>query len=64
MRFTPNKIEAVDQLQYAVDTNKSVAWPEIAKEFNSVIEATMYDGKDIQSSLENFKKQAERILAG
>ncbi|MBD0382270.1 ABC transporter substrate-binding protein [Paenibacillus sp. WST5] len=58
----PNRKVAFDQLQYAVDTNKSVVWPEVMKEFNSFIEATMYDGKDIQSSLDTFKKQAERIL--
>ncbi|AEI42341.1 ABC transporter substrate-binding protein [Paenibacillus mucilaginosus] len=60
----PARKVAYEQLQYAVDTNKSVAWPEVMKEFNSVIEAVMYDNKDIQASLETFKKQAERILAG
>lgn len=59
----PNRKVAFDQLKYAVDTNKSVAWPEIMKEFNAMIEATMYDGKNIQTSLDTFKKQAERILS-
>jgi len=58
----PARKVAFDQLQYAVDTNKSVAWPQVMKEFNSMIEATMYDGKDIQTQLDTFKKQAEQIL--
>ncbi|MBW7457284.1 ABC transporter substrate-binding protein [Paenibacillus sepulcri] len=59
----PNRKVAYDQLQYAVDTNKDVAWPEIMHEFFSAIEAIMYDSKDIPSTLDTFKKETERILA-
>lgn len=59
----PNRKVAYDQLQYAVDTNLDVAWPEIMHEFFSAIEAIMYDSKDIQSTMDTFKKEAERILA-
>lgn len=59
----PNRKVAYDQLQYAVDTNMHVAWPEVMHEFFSAIEAIMYDSKDIQATLDTFKKEAERILA-
>jgi len=59
----PNRKVAYDQLQYAVDTNMDVAWPEVMHEFFSAIEAIMYDSKDITATLETFKKEAERILA-
>ncbi|NHN29054.1 ABC transporter substrate-binding protein [Paenibacillus agricola] len=58
----PNRKVAYDQLQYAVDTNKDVAWPEIMHEFFSAIEAIMYDSKNVQTTLDTFKKEAERIL--
>ncbi|MBA2942590.1 ABC transporter substrate-binding protein [Paenibacillus sp. CGMCC 1.16610] len=58
----PNRKVAYDQLQFAVDTNKSVVWPEVMKEFHSVMQAIMYDSKDIKSSLDGFKKETERIL--
>jgi sn-glycerol 3-phosphate transport system substrate-binding protein len=58
----PNRKVAYDQLQFAIDTNKSVVWPEVMKEFHSVMQAIMYDSKDIQSSLDGFKKETERIL--
>jgi len=59
----PIRKTAYDQLQYAVDTNKHVAWPSVMHEFFSAIEAIMYDSKDIQSTLDTFKKEAERILS-
>jgi sn-glycerol 3-phosphate transport system substrate-binding protein len=59
----PNRKVAYDQLQYAVDTNKDVAWPEVMNEFFKATEAIMYDSKDIQTTLTTFKKEAERILA-
>ncbi|MEK3916696.1 ABC transporter substrate-binding protein [Paenibacillus sp. FSL H7-0331] len=59
----PNRKTAYDQLQYAVDTNKSVAWPEVNKEFLSASEAIMYDSKDIQTTLSSFKKETDRILS-
>lgn len=59
----PNPKVAYDQLQYAEDTNKDVAWPEVMDEFFSAIEAIMYDSEDIASTLGTFKKSAERILA-
>jgi len=59
----PIRKTAYDQLQYAVDTNKHVAWPSVMHEFFSAIEAIMYDSKDIQSTLDTFKKDAERILS-
>ncbi|CAG7618033.1 ABC transporter substrate-binding protein [Paenibacillus allorhizosphaerae] len=59
----PNRKVAYDQLQYAVDTNKHVAWPEVMNEFFSAMEAILYDSKNIQSTLDTFKKEAERILS-
>ncbi|HZG85634.1 ABC transporter substrate-binding protein [Paenibacillus sp.] len=59
----PNRKVAYDQLQYAIDTNKDVNWPEVMHEFFSAIEAIMYDNGDIASTLDTFKKEAERILA-
>lgn len=59
----PNRKVAYDQLEFAVDTNKDVAWPEIMHEFFSAIQAIMYDSKDIPSTLDTFKKETERILA-
>lgn len=58
----PNRKVAYDQLQYAIDTNKSVAWPQLNQEFNKAMQAIMYDNKDINATLDNFKKEAERIL--
>jgi sn-glycerol 3-phosphate transport system substrate-binding protein len=59
----PNRKIANDHLEYALDTNKDVAWPEIMHEFFSAIEAIMYDDADIEPTLETFQKEAERILA-
>jgi sn-glycerol 3-phosphate transport system substrate-binding protein len=58
----PNRKVAYAQLQYAIDTNKDVAWPEVMHEFFSAIEAIMYDSKNVQATLDTFKKEAERIL--
>jgi len=58
----PNRKVAYDQLQYAIDTNKDVAWPEVMKEFFKAIEAIMYDSTNIQTTLDTFKKEADRIL--
>lgn len=59
----PNRKVAYDQLEFATDTNKDVAWPEIMHEFFSAMEAIMYDSKDIPATLDTFKKETERILA-
>jgi len=59
----PNRKVAYDQLEYAVDTNMDVAWPEVMHEFFSAIEAIMYDSKDIKSTLDTFNKETERILS-
>ncbi|MBP1996628.1 ABC transporter substrate-binding protein [Paenibacillus eucommiae] len=58
----PNRKVAYDQLQYAVDTNKDLAWPEVMKEFFKAIEAIMYDSENVQTTLDTFKKEADRIL--
>ncbi|SDE56375.1 sn-glycerol 3-phosphate transport system substrate-binding protein [Paenibacillus sp. UNCCL117] len=58
----PNRKVAYDQLQYAVDTNKHVAWPQVMQEFFKMIQAVMYDNKDIGASLDTFRKEAERIM--
>ncbi|MFD0717000.1 ABC transporter substrate-binding protein [Paenibacillus sp. GCM10027626] len=58
----PNRKVAYDQLEYAIDTNKAVVWPEVMHEFFSAIEAIMYDSKDIPATLATFKKEADRIL--
>ncbi len=59
----PNRKVAYDQLEFATDTNKDVAWPEIMHEFFSAMEAIMYDSKDIPATLDTFKKETERVLA-
>ncbi|QRG66802.1 ABC transporter substrate-binding protein [Brevibacillus choshinensis] len=59
----PNRKVAYDQLQYAVDTNKDVAWPQIMQEFFKSIQAIMYDNKPIEPTLDTFKKEAERLLS-
>lgn len=59
----PVRKTAYEQLQYAVDTNKDVAWPSIMHEFFSAIEAIMYDSEDIASALQGFQKEAERLLS-
>lgn len=59
----PMRQTAYEQLQYAIDTNKDVAWPSIMHEFFSAIEAIMYDSEDIGATLQVFQKEAERLLA-
>ncbi|MDN4074353.1 ABC transporter substrate-binding protein [Fictibacillus terranigra] len=59
----PNRKTAYDQLKYAVDNNKSVAWPQTMHEFFSAIEAIMYDDAKIEPTLKTFKKETERILS-
>jgi sn-glycerol 3-phosphate transport system substrate-binding protein len=58
----PNRKVAYDQLQYAVDTNKHVAWTQVMQEFNKAIQAIMYDNKNIEATLDTFKKETERII--
>ncbi|WP_068775870.1 ABC transporter substrate-binding protein [Paenibacillus sp. FJAT-26967] len=58
----PNRKVAYDQLQYAVDTNKHVAWTQVMQEFFKAIQAIMYDNKNIEATLDTFKKETERIL--
>jgi sn-glycerol 3-phosphate transport system substrate-binding protein len=58
----PNRKVAYDQLQYAVDTNKHVAWTQVMQEFNKAIQAIMYDNKNIETTLDTFKKETERII--
>lgn len=58
----PNRKIAYEQLEYAIDTNKDVSWPEIMHEFFSVIETIMYDNGDIDATLQSFKEETERIL--
>ncbi|SDD12184.1 sn-glycerol 3-phosphate transport system substrate-binding protein [Paenibacillus sp. UNCCL117] len=57
-----NRKIAYDQLQYAIDTNKHVTWPQVNQEFLKAIQAIMYDNKDVDSTLETFKKETERIV--
>lgn len=59
----PVRQTAYEQLAHAIDTNKDIAWPSIMHEFFSAIEAIMYDSEDIPSTLQTFKKEAERLLA-
>ena len=59
----PNRQTAFEQLQYAIDTNKHTAWPQVEQEFFSAIQAIMYDNADIPSTLDRFKKETERIFA-
>jgi sn-glycerol 3-phosphate transport system substrate-binding protein len=58
----PNRKVAYDQLQYAVDTNMNVAWTQVMQEFFKSIQAIMYDNKNIETTLDTFKKETERIL--
>jgi len=59
----PIRETAYKQLEYAVDTNKDLAWPSIQPEFFSAIEAIMYDNEDIDATLAKFQQSAERLLA-
>ncbi|MEF2244386.1 MULTISPECIES: ABC transporter substrate-binding protein [unclassified Paenibacillus] len=56
----PIRKTAYEQLQYAIDTNKAVAWTEVEQEFFSAIEAIMYDSKDIAATLDTLKKNTDR----
>lgn len=58
----PARKTAYDQLEYGIDTNMHVAWPQVQQEFNKTIEAIMYDNKDIDATLDNFKKETEKHL--
>ncbi|WP_240415630.1 ABC transporter substrate-binding protein [Paenibacillus periandrae] len=58
----PNRKVAYDQLQYAIDTNKHLAWTPIVQEFRSAMQAIMYDNKDIQTTLTTFKNSAEKLM--
>jgi sn-glycerol 3-phosphate transport system substrate-binding protein len=58
----PNRKVAYDQLQYAIDTNKAIAWPQVEQEFFKAIQAIMYDNANVDSTLANFKKETDRIL--
>lgn len=59
----PIRETAYKQLEYAVDTNKDLAWPSIQPEFFSAIEAIMYDNEDIDATLAKLQQSAERLLA-
>ncbi|CAG7627691.1 ABC transporter substrate-binding protein [Paenibacillus allorhizosphaerae] len=59
----PNLKTAYDQLKYASDTNKHVAWPAVLKELNATIRAIMYNDKEIEPALHAFKKEAEMLLS-
>jgi len=54
---------AYEQLQYAIDTNKTIHWPELNVEMLTMIEAIMYDDADIPSAVEAFRDEAVRILS-
>ncbi|MEK3719377.1 ABC transporter substrate-binding protein [Paenibacillus sp. FSL H8-0034] len=58
----PNRKVAYDQLQYAIDTNKHLAWTPIVQEFRSAMQAIMYDNKDIQTTLTTFKNSADKLM--
>ncbi|MEK3910015.1 ABC transporter substrate-binding protein [Paenibacillus sp. FSL H7-0331] len=58
----PNRKVAYDQLQYATDTNKHLAWTPVVQEFRSAMQAIMYDNKDIQTTLTTFKNSAEKLM--
>ncbi|MCS7462713.1 ABC transporter substrate-binding protein [Paenibacillus doosanensis] len=58
----PNRKVAYDQLQYAMDSNKHVAWTQVNQEFLKAIQAIMYDNKDVAGTLDTFKKETERIM--
>jgi sn-glycerol 3-phosphate transport system substrate-binding protein len=59
----PNRKVAFDQLQFAVDNNKSTVWPNVSTEFSAAMQAIFYDNKDIKSTLDAFKNKAKDILA-
>ncbi|WP_240762736.1 ABC transporter substrate-binding protein [Paenibacillus thalictri] len=58
----PARKVAYDQLQYATDSNKHVAWTQVNQEFLKAIQAIMYDNKDVNATLDTFKKETERIM--
>lgn len=53
---------AYDQLQYAMDTNKTVVWPDINKEDEAAIQAIMYNNASIPDTLTKLRKQIEQSL--
>ncbi|TBL73958.1 ABC transporter substrate-binding protein [Paenibacillus thalictri] len=58
----PQRQVAYDQLQYAIDTSDHIQFPAIDQEFLKMQSAIMYDNADIAASIENFKKEAERLM--
>ena len=58
----PNLKVAFDQLQFAVDTNKSTNWPLVDKDIQTAMSAIYYDRKDVKSTLETFKAAAKKDL--
>ncbi|MEF2245271.1 ABC transporter substrate-binding protein [Paenibacillus sp. IITD108] len=58
----PIRKTAFEQLQYAIDTNKSVAWSSVEQEFFAAIQAIMYDSNDIPATLDTLKKNTDRLF--
>ncbi|NHN29971.1 ABC transporter substrate-binding protein [Paenibacillus agricola] len=58
----PQRKVAYDQLQHAIDTNNHTQFASVDQAFFKVMEAIMYDNANIETQLEGFKKEAERIM--
>lgn len=58
----PNLKVAYDQLQYAVDTNKSTNWPLVENDFKTAMSAILYDKKDVAATVTTFTANAKKNL--
>lgn len=58
----PYRKIAFDQLEFVEDTTRNAKHPTVVGEFNSAMEAIMYDNKDINTTLNSFEKEGEAIL--
>ncbi len=53
---------AFEQLEYAFDSNNHAAFAAVDQIFLKATEAIMYDNADISSTLDSFKKEAEKLM--
>lgn len=58
----PARKVAFEQLNYAFDTNNDAAFAAVDQIFLKATEAIMYDNADIRSTLDSFKKEAEKLM--
>ncbi|MCQ6559177.1 ABC transporter substrate-binding protein [Paenibacillus mendelii] len=58
----PARKVAYEQLEHALDTNNDAAFAAVDQIFLKATEAIMYDNADIRSTLDSFKKEAEKLM--